>query len=163
MPVVDVAALTDVLITARRFDKGGAAVRAGGFDPAAVGDELRPMDIDVTTTAIVAGAIATHDWMPMHHDRDFAQSQGAPDVFMNIFSTNAYIARFLTDWAGPEALLKSINVRLGVQAVPGQVLKFRGEVLSKTDADGETLADSVDQKFHEFRRHNHLTRWRPAE
>ena len=107
----------------------------------AVGDQLAPMDIEVTTTAIVAGALATHDWMPMHHDRDFAQSQGAPDVFMNIFSTNAYIARFITDWAGPEALLKSINVRLGVQAVPGQVLQFRGEVLSKTDADGETLVE----------------------
>ena len=107
----------------------------------AVGDELAPLDIEVTTTAIVAGALATHDWMPMHHDRDFAQSQGAPDVFMNIFSTNAYIARFITDWAGPEALLKSINVRLGVQAVPGQVLKFRGEVLSKADADGECLVE----------------------
>ena len=102
----------------------------------AVGDQVTPMDIDVTTTAIVAGAIASHDWMPMHHDRDFAQSQGAPDVFLNIFSTNAYIARFITDWAGPEAFLKNIDVRLGVQAVPGQVLKFRGEVLGKEN-DGD--------------------------
>ena len=107
----------------------------------AVGDEVAPLDVEVTTTAIVAGALATHDWMPMHHDRDFAQSQGAPDVFMNIFSTNAYIARFITDWAGPEALLKSINVRLGVQAVPGQVLQFRGEVLSKADVDSECLVE----------------------
>ena len=108
----------------------------------AVGDQVSPMDIDVTTTAIVAGAIASHDWMPMHHDRDFAQSQGAPDVFLNIFSTNAYIARFLTDWAGPEAFLKNIDVRLGVQAVPGQVLSFRGEVLSKED-DGEECCIQV--------------------
>ena len=108
----------------------------------AVGDQVTPMDIDVTTTAIVAGAIASHDWMPMHHDRDFAQSQGAPDVFFNIFSTNAYIARFITDWAGPEAFLKSIDVRLGVQAVPGQVLKFRGEVLSKED-EGEDCSIQV--------------------
>ncbi len=110
-------------------------------DDVSVGDEITPLDIEVTTTAIVAGALATHDWMPMHHDRDFAQSQGAPDVFMNIFSTNAYIARFITDWAGPEALLKSIDVRLGVQAVPGQVLTFSGEVLSKTDQGDECLIE----------------------
>lgn len=106
-----------------------------------IGDSVTPMEVEVTATAIVAGAIASRDYMPMHHDRDFAQSQGAPDIFMNIMSTNAYIARFLTDWAGPEAELKNINVRLGVQAVPGQVLRFRGEVLSKTNTDDECVVE----------------------
>ena len=104
-----------------------------------VGDAIAPMDIDVTTTAVVSGALATHDWMPMHHDRDFAQSQGAPDVFLNIFSSNAYVSRFLTDWAGPEAFVKSIDIRLGVQAVPGQVLEFRGEVLGIEEQGDECL------------------------
>lgn len=107
-----------------------------------VGDELTPMDIDVTTTAIVTGAIASQDYMPMHHDRDFAQSQGAPDIFFNIMSTNAYLARFVTDWAGPEVMLKKISVRLGVQVVPGQVLKFRGEVLSKTEEGDECVFEA---------------------
>jgi len=110
-----------------------------------VGDAVTPLDIDVTTTAIVSGALASHDWMPMHHDRDFAQSQGAPDVFMNIFSTNAYIARFLTDWAGPEVMLKAIDVRLGVQAVPGQVLSFTGEILEK-ELDGEECVVRISVK-----------------
>ena len=121
-----------------------AAIKSISSNDISIGDSVKPMNIDVTTTAIVAGAIASHDYMPMHHDRDFAQSQGAPDVFFNIMSTNAYIARFVTDWAGPEAILKNINVRLGVQAVPGQVLKFRGEVLSKSDNDNEcTVGVSV--------------------
>ena len=39
--------------------------------------------------------------MPVHHDRDYAQSQGAPDLFMNILTTTGYVTRYVTDWAGP--------------------------------------------------------------
>ena len=53
-----------------------------------VGDEVTPLEIPLTTTLIVAGAIASRDYMPVHHDRDFANSQGAPDIFMNILTTN---------------------------------------------------------------------------
>lgn len=110
-------------------------------DDISVGDEARALNVEVTATAIVAGAIASHDYMPMHHDRDFAQGQGAPDIFFNIMSTNAYIARFLTDWAGPEAVLKNINVRLGVQAVPGQNLQVTGAVTNKEVQGDECLIE----------------------
>ncbi len=56
-----------------------------------VGDEITPMDVPVTTTLIVAGAIASRDYMPVHHDRDFANSQGSPDIFMNILTTNGSV------------------------------------------------------------------------
>ena len=52
----------------------------------AVGDELPAFELEVTATVIVAGAIASRDFMPVHHDRDYARAQGAPDLFMNIFS-----------------------------------------------------------------------------
>ncbi len=102
-----------------------------------VGDAVTTMDLELNTTLIVAGAIATRDFMPVHHDRDYAQGQGAPDLFMNILSTNAYCARFVTDWAGPETFVKNINIRLGVPAIPNKNLVFTGEVLSKTDNGGE--------------------------
>ena len=103
-----------------------------------VGDAVTTMDIDLNTTLIVAGAIATRDFMPVHHDRDYAQGQGAPDLFMNILSTNAYCARFVTDWAGPETFVKNISIRLGVPAIPNKNLVFTGEVLSKTDNGDES-------------------------
>jgi len=100
-----------------------------------VGDELPPVSIDVTATVIVAGAIATRDFMPVHHDRDYANAQGAPDIFMNILSTNAHCSRFLTDWAGPEAMVTRLAIRLGVPTFPGTTLTFTGRVV-ETSLDG---------------------------
>jgi acyl dehydratase len=103
----------------------------------AVGDELPPFELNVTSTVIVAGAIASRDFMPAHHDAVFARAQGAPDMFMNILTTNGYVSRYVTDWAGPEAMLKSIKIRLGAPAVPGKPLRFTGRVAARSEAGGE--------------------------
>jgi len=106
-----------------------------------VGDAVTPLRIDVTATVIVAGAIATRDFMPVHHDRDYANSQGAPDIFMNIMSDNGYCSRFLTDWAGPDALVKRIAIRLGVPSTAGSVLEFSGTVTGTSRNGSEGLVE----------------------
>ena len=108
----------------------------------AVGDELPPFELPVTSTVIVAGAIASRDFMPAHHDREFAMAHGAPDIFMNILTTNGYVSRFVTDWAGPEAMVRSIKIRLGAPAVPGQPLRFSGQV-AQTGREGDELVIEV--------------------
>ena len=97
-----------------------------------VGDEVTPLEIPVTTTMIVAGAIASRDFMPVHHDRDYANKQGSPNLFMNILTSNGYCVRFLTDWAGPEAMITKLAIRLGVPSFPDDPLRFTGSVTGKT-------------------------------
>ena len=106
-----------------------------------VGDPVKPLVLNLTSTMIVAGAIATRDFMPVHHDPEYARSQGAPDIFMNILSTNGYVARFITDWAGAEAFIRNINIRLGVPAIPNQALSFTGEVLGKSEEGDEYVLE----------------------
>lgn len=101
-----------------------------------VGDPLPTLVLDITATHIAAGAIATRDFMPVHHDRDYAQAQGAPDIFMNILSTNAHCSRWLTDWAGPEAMVRHLAIRLGVPLMPGATLAFNGTITGLAD-DGD--------------------------
>lgn len=103
----------------------------------AVGDVLPPLELAMTATRIVAGAIATRDFMPVHHDREYANSQGAPDIFMNILSTNAYCSRYLTDWAGPDARVRRLAIRLGVPVFPGSTLTFTGEVVGVSGGEVE--------------------------
>ena len=104
-----------------------------------VGDELPELALEMTATRIVAGAIATRDFMPVHHDRDYAQQQGAADIFMNILSTNAYCGRYLSDWGGPESLVRSLSIRLGVPVHPGSTLRFTGKVTAIEPAGDERL------------------------
>ena len=92
------------------------------------GDVLPALEIPMTATLIAAGAIATRDFMPVHHDRDYAAVQGAPDIFMNILSDTGYCSRFLTDWAGPDAMVTRLAIRLGVPVFPGHTLTYTGEV-----------------------------------
>ncbi len=114
-------------------DNGGSRRKKSGrkdAPPEPTGEILPTFDLDVTSTVIVAGAIASRDFMPVHHDKEFARAQGAPDIFMNILTTNGYVSRYVTDWAGPRARLRRIDIRLGGPCVPGSILHFSGRMSS---------------------------------
>jgi len=122
--------------------KASESVRPKKAAPVApAGEALPAFELAVTPTVIVAGAIASRDFMPVHHDAGYARSQGAPDLFMNILTTNGYVSRYVTDWAGPEARLRSIATRLGAPAVPGKTLRFTGQVVRRVEQRDERLLE----------------------
>jgi MaoC like domain len=99
-----------------------------------VGDKLQSVNIDITTGLVVCGALATRDFEPVHHNKAAAQAVGLPDVFMNILTSQGLMTRFATDWSGPEAVVKSIDLKLGAPNIPGMVMSMTGEV-SAINAD----------------------------
>ncbi len=104
------------------------------YGEVAVGDELPPLEIALTPTVIVAGAIASRDYQDVYHDRDLAVARGSKDIFMNILTTNGYVGRFVTDWAGPEALLRCVDIRLGAPNYPGDTMRMSGRVTAVVGA-----------------------------
>ena len=96
-----------------------------------VGDELPTLAVPLTRTLIVATAIASRDYQDVHHDPGLAQERGSPDIFMNILSTNGFVGRFITDWAGPDAVLRSVKIRLGAPNHPGDTMVVSGTVTKK--------------------------------
>ena len=110
------------------------------YDQVSVGDELPPLDIPLTTTLIVGTALASRDYTPVHHDKAVAQAQGMGDVFMNILTTNGFVGRYVTDWAGSDAIVKNVAIKLGAPNLPGDTMKMRGKVESKSD---DTVVVSV--------------------
>lgn len=112
------------------------------FDEVQVGDKLPDLEIPITTTLIVAGALASRDFTPVHHDKAAAQAAGMQDVFMNILTTNGLVGRYVTDWAGMNAAIKGVSIKLGTPNLPGDTMKLTGSVTAKDEADG-TVAVSV--------------------
>jgi acyl dehydratase len=109
----------------------GAGVRPGAVLPELV--------IDVTPTFVVASAVATRDFQDVHHDRDQAVARGGQDIFINILTTTGLVQRYVTDWAGPEALVRKVAIRLGAPCYAGDTLTFSGQVAESNG--GEVLVD----------------------
>ncbi|KND31215.1 MaoC family dehydratase [Streptomyces anulatus] len=102
-----------------------------------VGDELPPLDIPLTRTLIVAGAIASRDYQDVHHDADLAKEKGSPDIFMNILTTNGLVGRYITDHFGPAAVLRKVAIRLGAPNYPGDVMRLTGRITELSGQAGE--------------------------
>jgi acyl dehydratase len=109
------------------------------FDSIFVGQNLPPLTVNVTASAIVAGALASGDFEVVHHDARAARARGTPDVFMNILTTNGYVQRFVNDWLAPGGMIRAIELRLGVPNFAGDTLKLSGTVRAKHEAGHERL------------------------
>jgi acyl dehydratase len=96
-----------------------------------VGDKLPDLPVPITRTLIVAGALATRDYEDVHHDPQRAAERGTPDIYMSINHTNGLVGRYVTDWAGPGAVLTRLSTRLGVPNFPGDTMTLTGEVTGK--------------------------------
>ncbi|RSN30951.1 acyl dehydratase [Amycolatopsis sp. WAC 01416] len=105
-----------------------------------VGTELPPLKIEATPTFVVSTALATRDFQDVHHDRDAAERRGSKDTFLNILTDTGLVQRFVTDWAGPEAFVRSIKIRLGVPCYAYDTLTFTGRV---TERDGDDVVVAV--------------------
>ena len=90
-----------------------------------LGESLVSDPIHISPTLIVAGAIATRDYYPVHHDRDFAQASGSRDILMNILTTNGLIARVVGEWTS-QARLESLTTRLRSSLHPNEQLSIHG-------------------------------------
>ena len=106
------------------------------FEEVSVGTELEELAIPITTTLVVAGALASRDYTPVHHDKAAAQATGMQNVFMNILTTNGLVGRYVTDWAGPDAQLKGVSIKLGTPNLPGDTMKLCGKVSGRDDRTG---------------------------
>jgi len=117
----------------------------------AEGDRLETLTVPVTATTVVLGALATRDWRPMHHDKDFAVNRnGTRDIFLNTPNEAAWFERYVTDWTGPHGRLGRVTFRMLDSVFPGDTMVLAG-VVSEVSVDdagcgwiGLDLTMSVD-------------------
>ncbi len=146
------------------------------------GDALPVLSHPVTATTVVLGAMASRDWRPMHHDKDFAQERnGLRDIFLNTPNQAAWFERYVTDWSGPHGRLGRVTFRMRGSVFPGDTMELHGvvegtavdevgcgwaelAVALRVDGDDKTtgalrVALPVDEADNPWRRSG--DRWRP--
>jgi acyl dehydratase len=116
----------------------------------AVGDALPILDVDVTPTTVVLGALASRDWRPMHHDYKFAtERNGVADIFLNTPNQAAWIERYITDWTGPKGRIGRMKFRMRDSVFPGDRMSYRGTV---TGVGTDDAGHSPGGRAHRRRR-----------
>jgi hypothetical protein len=94
-----------------------------------VGDALPPLRYEVSATTVVAGALATRDWRPQHHDYHFAtERNGLRDIFISAPNQAAWFERYLTDWSGPTGRPGRMSFRMRDSIFPGDTMAFTATV-----------------------------------
>jgi len=93
------------------------------------GERFPAQSVAVDATLVVAGAIATRDFSPLHHDAAYAREQaGHRDVFLNTPTQLALIERYLTATLGAEARIGRLRSRMTAPVYAGAVLSIAGSV-----------------------------------
>lgn len=88
------------------------------------------LHLTVTRTAAMIPA-GTRDLFPGHHDRAYARSQGAADVYVNTMFLHGFVDRVGKAWAGPDAWLERRTLRMHAPACVGTTLRTDGRVTSR--------------------------------
>jgi acyl dehydratase len=110
-----------------------------------VGDVLPPLHYDVTATTVVAGALATRDWRPQHHDYQFAtERNGMRNIFISAPNQAAWFERYLTDWTGPAGRLGRMSFRMTDSVFPGDTMVFTAVVTAVGRDDNDCGWVGVD-------------------
>lgn len=105
------------------------------------GLELEPKAFEVTYSTLARHVVGTRDLLRMHHDPPFAKQVGAPNIFLNTMWYQGFIGRFITNWAGYEAFLRKLTIKMRVHGCPGDTLTIHGTVTDCTEADDNLLVD----------------------
>ena len=111
------------------------------FDAVKVGDTLPALAVKISPTLIIAGALASQDFQDVHHDFGIIRERGHPNIFMNMMTTSGLLGRYVTDWTGPNAIMRSHVLRLLRPNYPGDVMRIAGTVKRAEIVDGHGMVE----------------------
>jgi acyl dehydratase len=107
------------------------------------GDRLPELALTMSATRIVAGALASRDYSPLHHDRAYvAEVGGQCDIFANTQFQAALFERYVQDWAGPLARVAQMRFRMGQSVFAGDEALIGGTV-KEVSPDGACGASAI--------------------
>jgi acyl dehydratase len=102
------------------------------------GAEVPSLTLGVKSTQIIAGALASRDYSPLHHDKTYVMEEaGHPEIFLNTPHQAALFERLLYDWLGPRARIGRMRFQMKASVYAGATVELSGAVIDKrSDTSG---------------------------
>lgn len=95
----------------------------------AAGQAIPELAFDATATRIVAGALASRDYSPLHHDHGYVVGTvGQRDIFANTQFQASLFERFLNDWSGPRGRIARMRFSMTSSIFAGDRVTIGGAV-----------------------------------
>jgi acyl dehydratase len=115
------------------------------YDGLETGMEIPAVSYPVTRLSLVKYCGASGDFNVIHWNERIARSVGLPDVIAHGMFTMAQAGRFVTDWAGPAAMVTEFGVRFSSMVVvpdddAGASIEVSGKVEEKLDGSKVAIA-----------------------
>jgi acyl dehydratase len=115
------------------------------YDGVEAGAEIGVVSYPVTRLSLIKYCGASGDFNVIHWNERIAKSVGLPDVIAHGMFTMAQAGRFVTDWAGPRAVVTEFGVRFSSMVVvpdddAGASIEVSGQVEEKLDDNRVVVA-----------------------
>ena len=112
------------------------------WEDVAEGQALPGFDYELSLLRLVAFVRATGLYDYVHHDPDYARAVGIKDAFAATPHIGGLFSRAVTDWTGPNGLIRRMEFRMTGQCLRDDMLQVTGAVTgTRRLADGQALAD----------------------
>jgi hydroxyacyl-ACP dehydratase HTD2-like protein with hotdog domain len=106
------------------------------FEDLEEGTELPSRSKTPSTTQMFLFSAVTRNAHRIHYEKDFAASEGLPNVLVHGPMQGAMLSAFVTTWMGDSGFLKRFSYTNRGMATPGETLTFKGRVKRKFEVDG---------------------------
>jgi acyl dehydratase len=115
------------------------------YDDVETGAQIPAVSYPVTRLSLVKYCGASGDFNVIHWNERIARAVGLPDVIAHGMFTMAQAGRFVTDWAGPAAMVTEFGVRFSSMVVvpdddTGASIEVSGQVEEKLDGNRVAIA-----------------------
>ena len=93
--------------------------------------ELPPATKNASRTQLFLYSAATSNPHRIHYDREYAATEGHPDVLVHGPLQGAWLSQYVTDWIGPAGRMLNLSWQNRGRAFPEQDHTFKGKVIAK--------------------------------
>ena len=106
------------------------------------GDKLEPISLDLSLRRAIQAVAGTRDYIPFHHDDQYARENGAEGIFFNTMFLQGFVGRAAAEWFGHDAFPRRLEIAMHASNYVGRTLTAEGAVVATRESNGCRLVDA---------------------